>query len=392
MAPSNRNRQRSAIPEQEGEAQPLKHSPRRKGGSEEETDDSSDAKTEEDAELVALLAQARRDERRAIQRIELARIHENIANLAATERALSERNTTVVNTPQESLSQTSETLLPVRPAKELQPEKLPLYYGKSVREHREWTRSAENAHRLAPNTFSQDVAKISHAFQFIRGTPYSAWIEKERSIAPNLITWEYFSEFLLNLIEDPENRQLDALQAYMDAAQRPSQSTQDFNSYLLGLESQIQDPYTASQLRGHLWCKLRPDMRAALSNYQEIPKTRDQLVTLATRLESNKRRATASRVYPDRDPKRNRPEITREPPRETRPHNSTGARLPQARSMGNPNQIPIKKSPDHVTCYNCHKVGHYKDKCPEPPQSQREIAYINTKESDDSEGNDSASR
>ena len=27
-------------------------------------------------------------------------------------------------------------------------------------------------------------------------------------------TWEYFSRFLLDLIEDPENRMLDALQAY----------------------------------------------------------------------------------------------------------------------------------------------------------------------------------
>ncbi|TID17021.1 hypothetical protein E6O75_ATG09787 [Venturia nashicola] len=50
-----------------------------------------------------------------------------------------------------------------RPPKELQPEKLSPYEGKSVRAHRDWTRSAENAFRLAPNTFGTEIAKISYA-------------------------------------------------------------------------------------------------------------------------------------------------------------------------------------------------------------------------------------
>jgi hypothetical protein len=58
-----------------------------------------------------------------------------------------------------------------RSEEELQPEKLHLYQGKSVREHREWIYSAENTFRLVPRKFRQDVAKIAWTAQFLRATP-----------------------------------------------------------------------------------------------------------------------------------------------------------------------------------------------------------------------------
>ena len=61
------------------------------------------------------------------------------------------------------------------------------------------------------------MRKISYAVQFLRGTPSTSWAEQERYLDMEMTTWEYFSSFLLDLIEDPENRILDALQAYQDA-------------------------------------------------------------------------------------------------------------------------------------------------------------------------------
>ena len=62
----------------------------------------------------------------------------------------------------------------LRPS-ELQPEKLPEFHGKNVREHREWCQRAENAFRLAPRRFSDDAIKIAWTAQSLRGTPQMSW-------------------------------------------------------------------------------------------------------------------------------------------------------------------------------------------------------------------------
>lgn len=42
-------------------------------------------------------------------------------------------------------------------------------------------------------------------------------------------TWEAYKVFLLDLIEDPANRALDAAQLYEDAKQGPGQTAQQFH-------------------------------------------------------------------------------------------------------------------------------------------------------------------
>ena len=64
-------------------------------------------------------------------------------------------------------------------------------------------------------------------------------------------TWEQYKTFLLDLIEDPANRELDAAQLYEDAKQRPGQTAQQFKQYLITLEGQLDEPYTTAQRRRH---------------------------------------------------------------------------------------------------------------------------------------------
>jgi hypothetical protein len=302
------------------------------------------------------------------------------------------RSNASLNTRQEPLVRT----------KELQPKDLREYWGKTIREHREWVSSAKNAFRLAPTTFRDDVFKISFATQFLRGTPYTSWTEKERQMTASEVTWDSFETYLINLIEDPANRQLEALQQYMDARQRRDQTVQAFNSFLLSLEDQLDERYTPSQLRGHLWCKLRPDMRSNLSNYQEIPQTRDGLVTLATRIENNKRRATLTQLTGDREIKRSRPEERTSSPRPLSTFPNHFRTPPNSNPIANPNpnRMSTNLNPPRPTedrrCYNCNRTGHVRHQCPDLVKEiavldTREATIVDTRESEEELGNDSAS-
>ncbi|OCK72647.1 hypothetical protein K432DRAFT_316091, partial [Lepidopterella palustris CBS 459.81] len=90
-----------------------------------------------------------------------------------------------------------------------------------------------------------------------------------------------------NLIEDPANRQRRAAQLYKEARQRPHQSAQEFNLYLISLEGQLDKEYTPEQRRIHLWTKLSDTTRKAILQYQDTPSTRDAIVSLATRIEKS---------------------------------------------------------------------------------------------------------
>jgi hypothetical protein len=243
-----------------------------------------------------------------------------------------------------------------RPAAELQPEKLQPYNGKGVREHRDWTRAAENAFRLAPRKFRRDSARIAWSAQFLRGTPATTWQNIAAEEDMDLYSWNAFKQMLLDLIEDPRNRQLDAAQAYADAKQRPNQTAQEFNQYLLTLESQLSVEYTPEMGRLHLWTKLLESTRTAILNYQDIPTTRDGLVSLAMRIEktpSHKR--NLSTPYGSNDNKKSR----------SRDDRSTQSQRQGRASNTKPRDSIGKSKQDlsHITCFKCGDKGHFATTC-----------------------------
>ena len=62
------------------------------------------------------------------------------------------------------------------------------------------------------------------------------------------------------------NRELSAAQKYSDARQDPDQSVHSFNTYLATLEAQM-PAYAEAHKATHFFTKLRPELRAALTNY-----------------------------------------------------------------------------------------------------------------------------
>lgn len=237
---------------------------------------------------------------------------------------------------------------------DIKPERLPTYNAKSVREHTTFTQSAELAFRLKPGSFWQDARKITWCLQYLGNEPREAWFRHEKDLSASekeSLVWSDFSEFLLDLVESPINRQITIMQQYNDARQLPTQSTQAFAAYLANLESQL-EAYSESQRARHLFAKIRPELRQLMSSYSEIPTTREGMVTLASRIETNnKENAKRSRHDSPNDFRSNK-----------RP--TVGAR---ESSQGRPDEkATASNSFPRITCYNCNKLGHYSTDCSSP--------------------------
>jgi hypothetical protein len=246
------------------------------------------------------------------------------------------------------------------------------YWGKSIREHRNFVHQCTITFRRTPLEHPHDADKVLYAMQYLEGEPRDMWARQETTLGEDQSTWEEFVEFLRDIIQDPVNRGISTMQRFQDAAQLPNQSVHAFATYLETLEADL-PPYSDEHRRQHIFTKLKPEIRSAITNYQDIPETCAGLISLAARLEENLRRTKHATVAPRRTG-----EV--DPEGRTIPATNSfgrggfrirgrgrggGAMAPPTR----PNSIPVPMGrgmnyTDEVECFLCHEKGHYSNVCP----------------------------
>ena len=91
--------------------------------------------------------------------------------------------------------------------------------------------------------------------QSLKGDPKEQWHNERTRALVIASSWEYFTNFLLDKVEDPVNRQLNINQEFTDAKQQPSQSVAAIDAYLTSLEAQLL-PFTKSQRTSALMTRL----------------------------------------------------------------------------------------------------------------------------------------
>ncbi|KAH0557017.1 hypothetical protein GP486_005195 [Trichoglossum hirsutum] len=155
------------------------------------------------------------------------------------------------------------------------------YDGKTLQALREYLHRCETAFRLKPETYPDDAWKVLYASQFLTGASAEAWLRLENENGKDNTIWEQYTTFLRDLQQDPVTRAATMARRYNDANQRPYQTVIQFANYMDSLEAEL-PTYTNAQRAQHLFAKLIPEIRTALNNYQEIPKTRADLIKLAT--------------------------------------------------------------------------------------------------------------
>lgn len=245
-------------------------------------------------------------------------------------------------------------------------EKIAPYYGKTIREHQDFRDSLKLAFRLEADAFADEDTKVAFTMQYVKGTNRTLWLQYEDDHPDTQFTWEELMEFLLNQIKSPINRELHVALTYARAMQRTDQPVNEFAAYLTSLEAQINPPYEAKHLMIHLFAKLRPELRLAITNYQEFPQTRDQLVSLAALLEENQKSASAPQARSNRRAANSNTKTTPSGNSGKADSKTTASDATSGRSSTAGGSTQPKGN-----CKNCGKPGHWWRQCPEQRQQQQ---------------------
>ena len=151
-------------------------------------------------------------------------------------------------------------------------------------------RDVDVAFALTPWNFDDDEDKILWAIQSLKGDPKEQWHNERARVPVVANSWEYFTNFLLDKVEDPVNQQLDVNQEFTDAKQQPSQSVAAFDAYLTSLEAQL-PPFTESQRTSALMTRLRLKLQETIIRIGTLSVDRNALLSLAARLETTTKKS-----------------------------------------------------------------------------------------------------
>lgn len=234
------------------------------------------------------------------------------------------------------------------------------FRGKTLKEARDFIRTLELVFALSGQAYSMEREKVLYGVMFLAGEPRETWHHSHCIGDLEKHTWENFKQFIYDAVEDPVNRMLSVIVAYNDARQGENQTAQAFAAELATLEEQLTS-YTPEQRTRHLLAKLRPKLRSDIITYHAMPATREDLISLATRIE-----AANKQSHPVAPPHkqgtealkgRQRGDLKRRWPLPGgRQVDTSTPKAPRLRDAG--------EGDERDRCWGCKQKGHFRSGCP----------------------------
>ncbi len=236
------------------------------------------------------------------------------------------------------------------------------YHDKIIREHREWIRDIEISFWNISWHFESDEKKILYCMIYLKNESKKLWFDHEETMSAAQQMWFDFIDFLLNLIEDSMNRDIDVTQQYANALQRSNQTIRTFAAHLSTLKHQLL-LYSDEHKRAHLFIKLRSELRVIITNVQSISITRDALINLVAQLKTNLRKehVLLSKRLQDKD-LHDRDRINKKThSKRKKSHRST--KFDSSSKTSSHASSRYSKNLFNITCYMCNRKNHYFTDC-----------------------------
>lgn len=226
--------------------------------------------------------------------------------------------------------------------------------------------------KLTGDLYDTDEEKVTYALGYLSESTAERWENTHDLDNSDDLNWDDFKEWVLNSVGDPANRMLSVLLEWENARQGEHQSARKFALQLEALEKQLYT-YTEEQKVGHYLAKLKPALRQLIAQHHAIPKTREELVIMADRIETI---GNPSRKRNTSDPPEHRNENRKKKSSDARgkPADSQrggrGQQTQGSKSQGkSKDKGKDRDKDDHlsgVTCWNCNETGHYSNTCDKP--------------------------
>lgn len=256
------------------------------------------------------------------------------------------------------------------------------YNGGSIADAREFIRRCEGVFTMQPHIYWFQYDKYQYARTRLAGRVANNWETQVQHLLPQELTWVTLKTWLVDQVQDPNNRSITYLIRLFNHKQRDHQRVDDYATYLENAVREVEmEPLTETQAMCLLIAGVKEELRNKLLEQQNIPYSRTELLPLLTRLENGMRtRNAGSERRAERAPRR---ELAAAPPRKIETHKveTTGTRLPErpawaataARQrpgfLTHPNTTPNQGVSRPGACFNCNEFGHFSRECKKPKKA-----------------------
>ncbi len=236
------------------------------------------------------------------------------------------------------------------------------YHDKIIREHREWIRDVEISFRNISWYFERDEKKILYCMIYLKSESKKLWFNHEETMSAAQQMWFNFIDFLLNLIEDSMNWDIDVTQQYANASQRSDQMIWTFAAHLSILKHQL-SLYSDEHKWTHLFIKLRSELRVIITNVQSISITRDVLINLVAWLKINLRKEHVLSLKRLRDENLYDQDKINKKTHSKRKKSHWSTRLNSSSKTSSHASSRYSKNLFNITCYMCNWKNYYFTDC-----------------------------
>ncbi len=137
------------------------------------------------------------------------------------------------------------------------------YHDKIIRKHREWICNIEILFWNTSWHFESDKKKILYCMIYLKNESKKLWFDHEETMSAAQQIWFNFIDFLLNLIENSMNQDIDMTQQYANALQRSDQIIWTFAAHLNTLKHQL-SLYSDEHKWAHLFIKFVMNMSESI--------------------------------------------------------------------------------------------------------------------------------